>query len=412
MRNKKLKILILHFSSLNNYGSGMMGLITIQALIDRFGAENLEIHCDFNVDTNIDEIKSELKSDVVLKRYTNEIPAKLRAIKFKLYRRFLTLLYMLFYAEGKGFNSIIVLGGDDLSEYYSTNDAAFDIYNKLKSSFRTKVILLGQSIGPFSHPLNKFAAKWFLPHLNVYSRDQHCTDYMFNEFGVKLKQMADLALLDLPLQSDKKIESDILSKYNLTKEEYFCVVVSGLQKDNFFCNDPEVYIQRFKEMVEELSKDPLLKDKKICLLAHTFPPYADESILVKKLALLLDKDLLNRVVVVTDRILQARARFILGNGLFTLTARMHPAVSTFQMGKPAICLSYSPKYKGVIGDSIGRYDLVVEANESKLWMEGNIVDLVMEKYNYMITNYDSLCNEIKTSVTAQKLLVVKALNEI
>src|ERR1035437_60469 len=295
MRNKKLKILILHFSSLNNYGSGMMGLITIQALIDRFGADNLEIHCDFNIDTNIEEIKSELRSEVALKRYTNEIPAKLRAIKFKLYRRFLTLLYMLFYAEGIGINSIIVLGGDDLSEYYSTNDAAFDIYNKLKSSFRTKVILLGQSIGPFSHPLNKFAAKWFLPHLNVYSRDQHCTDYMFNEFGVKLKQMADLALLDLPLQSDKKIESDILSKYNLTKEEYFCVVVSGLQKDNFFCNDPEVYIQRFKEMVEELSKDPLLKDKKICLLAHTFPPYADESILVKKLALLLDKDLLNRV---------------------------------------------------------------------------------------------------------------------
>jgi colanic acid/amylovoran biosynthesis protein len=412
MKLKKQKILILHFSSLNNYGSGMMGLITIQALIDRFGAENLEIHCDFNVDTNIDEIKSELRSEIVLKRYANEIPAKLRAIKFKLYRRFLTLLYMLFYAEGKGFNRIIVLGGDDLSEYYSTNDAAFDIYNKLKSSFRTRVILLGQSIGPFTHPLNKFAARWFLPHLHVYSRDQHCTEYMFNEFGVRLKQMADLALLDLPLQSDKKIESEILSKYKLIKDEYFCVVVSGLQKDNFFCNDPEVYLQRFKEMVEELSKDELLKDKKICLLAHTFPPYADESILVKKLASLLDKDLLKKVVIVTDRILQARARFILGNGLFTLTARMHPAVSTFQMGKPAICLSYSPKYKGVIGDSIGRYDLVVEANDSKLWIEGNIVDLVVEKYKYMITNYDYLRNEIKSSVVAQKLLVENALNEI
>ena len=95
MKNKKLKILILHFSSLNNYGSGMMGLITIQALIDRFGTENLEIHCDFNVDTNIDEIKSELKSEVVLKRYYNNIPQKLKAIKFKFYRRFLTLLYML-----------------------------------------------------------------------------------------------------------------------------------------------------------------------------------------------------------------------------------------------------------------------------------------------------------------------------
>jgi hypothetical protein len=45
-------------------------------------------------------------------------------------------------------------------------------------------------------------------------------------------------------------------------------------------------------------------------------------------------------------------------------------------------------------------------------MDGNIVDLVMEKYKYMITNYDSLASEIRASVTAQKLLVVKALNEI
>ena len=412
MNDKKLKILILHFSSLNNYGSGMMGLITIQALIDRFGADKLEIHCDFNEETSIEEIKKELRTDVELRRYTNQKPAKLRAIKFKPYRRLLTLLYILFYAEGKGFNRIIVLGGDDLSEYYSTHDAAFDIYNKLKSSFRTRVILLGQSIGPFSHPLNRFAAKWFLPHLHVYSRDKHCTEYMLKEFGVKLKQMADLALLDLPLQSDKEIESEILVRYNLVKDEYFCVVVSGLQKDNFFCNDLDVYLLRFKEIVEALSKEPLLKNKKICLLAHTFPPYGDESILVQKLALLLNDDIRERVVVVKERILQARARFILGNGLFTITARMHPAVSTFQMYKPAICLSYSPKYKGVIGDSIGRYDLVVEANDSLLWLEGDIVELIMEKYDYMISNYDALCAEIKSSVNIQKQLVINALNEI
>ena len=412
MTNKKLKILILHFSSLNNYGSGMMGLITIQALVDRFGSENLEISCDFNEETSIEEIKKELRTDVVLKRYTNAIPARLKSINFKLYRRFLTLLYMLFYAEGKEFNRIIVLGGDDLSEYYSPYDAAFDIYNKLKSSFRTRVILLGQSIGPFSHPLNKFAARWFLPHLNVYSRDTHCTEYMSKEFGVKLKQMADLALLDLPLQSNKEIESEILTKYKLTKDEYFCVVVSGLQKDNFYCNDLETYLLRYKETIEVLSHEPLLVNKKICLLAHTFPPYADESVLVQKLSLLLDQSIAERVVVVKERILQARARFILGNGLFTLTARMHPAVSTFQMGKPAICLSYSPKYKGVIGESIGRYDLVVEANDSRLWMEGEIVDLVMQKYHYMMANYDSLCSEIRNSVSSQKQLVVKALNEI
>lgn len=48
---------------------------------------------------------------------------------------------------------------------------------------------------------------------------------------------------------------------------------------------------------------------------------------------------------------------------------MHAAVSTFQMGKPAICLSYSPKYKGVISDGLNLSELVIEAKEKKYGME-------------------------------------------
>ena len=188
--------------------------------------------------------------------------------------------------------------------------------------------------------------------------------------------------------------------------------MSGLQECNYYCDDTNTYLLRFKEIIDSLSKDPWLENKKICLLAHTFPPYGDESALIQKLETLIDISLRDKVVIVKERILPTRARFILGNGLFTITGRMHPAVSTFQMGKPAICLSYSTKYKGVIGDSIGRYDLVIESNDPTLWEQGEIVTLVKEKYNYMITNYDIICSEITAKVSTQKQLVIDTLNEI
>lgn len=36
------KVLISNFRNMNNYGSAMMGLITIQALITKYGKENIE----------------------------------------------------------------------------------------------------------------------------------------------------------------------------------------------------------------------------------------------------------------------------------------------------------------------------------------------------------------------------------
>lgn len=399
---KRQKILILHFPNLNNYGTGMMGLVTIQALADRFGADNVEFYCDFNQLADIDEIKSELRGEIILKKYINENTAKIGKIKNPFYRKIRILLHLLFNFEGKGFDKMIVLGGDDLSEYYSRHGAALEIMNYWKSSFRTKVILLGQTLGPFSNPLNRFASKYLLTRLNIYARDRWCVEYMKNEYGLKIHAMVDLALSDLPLQTDNAIESKILEKYNLLKNNYFTIVVSGLQGEGYYCNDLSIYLNRYKEMIEIISRMPQLNDKTICLLAHTFPPYGDEVTLLKKLILLIPEDLQQRLVLVRDRILETRARFILGNGMFTLTGRMHAAVSTFQMGKPSICLSYSAKFKGVIGDSIGRNDLVIESNNNRMWCDKTVVAKVGEKVCYLLNNYEQIKNEITERVSEHK----------
>ena len=107
-----------------------------------------------------------------------------------------------------------------------------------------------------------------------------------------------------------------------------------------------------------------------------------------------------------------RARFILGNGLFTITGRMHPAVSTYQMNKPAICLSYSDKYQGVIGESLNRSDLIVNAKNHEDWVSGKIVTLLIEKIEYLFHDYEIIQKQIQEKVKVNKEVIKNCLNKL
>lgn len=63
------RILIEHFQSLDNYGTGMMGLVTVQALADRYGTAEVEFHCDFADAATLEAVRRELRGDVRLYRH-------------------------------------------------------------------------------------------------------------------------------------------------------------------------------------------------------------------------------------------------------------------------------------------------------------------------------------------------------
>jgi colanic acid/amylovoran biosynthesis protein len=410
----KRKILILHFPNLNNYGTGMLGLITIQALADNCGKDEVEFYCDLNEHAIIDEIKKELSGIANIKRYVNIKSNLISKTKNPILRKIKRLKYFLFNSEYKQFDRIIVLGGDDLSEIYSKNsyNVAIELLFLWRASFNTKVFLIGQTLGPFNHPINRYAIRYLLPRLKVYARDLWTKEYIKNEFGISIKISADPAINDLPLQNNNILEKNTLIHYKLQKGKYFTIVISGLQKNDYYCEDYNTYLQNYKEVIEQLLKKPYLKDKKVCLLAHTFPPYADESSIITDLFNILPECSKESTIIVSDRILQTKARFVLGNGLFTITGRMHAAVSTFQMGRPAICLSYSPKYKGVIGGSIGRNDLIIEANDRTLWYSRAIKTTIEDKVDYLISNYENICIQISTRINDQKKLVTDLFQNI
>ena len=104
------------------------------------------------------------------------------------------------------------------------------------------------------------------------------------------------------------------------------------------------------------------------------------------------------MIAIDDEMMPSEAREILGNGLFTITGRMHAAVSTLFMRKPAISLSYSIKYSGVIGDGLDLNNLVIECKDSKLWQEGKVSQMVEEKVEYVLNNYDDLVDKIDSNV--------------
>ena len=401
----KKKILIEHFSNLNNYGTAMMGLVTIQRLAERWGAEQVEFYFYPDEYTDKAQILSELRPGICLSEFRNEAKDKWHKAPPGVWKKWLKWKSIFFNNYSKAFDMIISLGGDDFSEYYFKKAVFFDILEKWKNSFHTQVVLLGQTIGPFQLKLNRWGIKYLLPRLAVYARDPWTVTYLRQEFGLSVRQIADLALCNLPLQGDKNIETNILDRYRLVAREYITVIVSGMQADGYYCRDRGLYLKRFVEILEMIAKEHCPDERKIVLLAHTFPPYGDEPGYIADLWKLLPCGLKSKIVVVKEKILPTRARFILGNSLYVLTGRMHPAVSALQMGTPAICLSYSVKYKGVIGESLGREDLIVEAGEERIWQNGEIVSEIREKLLYLSAHLEKIKSEIREIVKRQRELL-------
>lgn len=406
------KIVIEHFNSLDNYGTGMMGLVTVNELGRRLGAGNVEFHCDLDSRRALEEVNAELGGRYDISRYTppdDHTAGETNVAK----RRLLRLWHMLFSVEARDADMLIVLGGDDMSEYYGKYGAAVSLFKKWKASFFTDVVLLGQTIGPFTTWPNLFAARRFLPRMEIYSRDKISSQYLEEEFGVDSERTADLAFLDLPLQNDGNIVLQTINSFGLVPGEYVTVVVSGGQAGGkYYCASRETYLKRYAELVEELCADDRLAGKKIVLLAHTFGRYGDEPSYIEELRARIPAVSQQRMVYVTEKILPTRARAVLGHGMFTVTGRMHAAVSTLQAGRPAICLSYSTKFAGVIGGNLGLAELIVEADDNAMWESGEIVALVMRKVEKVLAGYDALCGRIEAGVGEQKRLVSRTFDRI
>lgn len=397
-----MKILILHVANTYNYGTMMMA----QNLINELN-KNIVQNVSFYVDIKTEDNLTRLKEATGINNIYIDTKMDYNPKGNKIIRKLKQIINIKKHAKQVSdcYDKIIFLGGDDFSEIYSTNfKARLSILLYLKKvkylNSNKNVILLGQTIGPYTG-IRKIYAKKALKNIKIITRDTLSHEIMKNEYNINSEISTDLALLDLNMQQEYISKADeILKKYNLEENEYITIV--GTQLLKLYTKNEELFVKTFFDIIKNI-QDKYPK-KKIVWLSHvlTPAPSRNDNYLLDAINKITDNYINQNLTIINTPVLPVEARIILGYGYLTLTCRMHAAVSTLQMGKPAICLSYSPKYKGVIGQSLGMNDLIIEAKNDKIWEE-EIIALINDKIEYIDKNYKQITTNIKNNVNkAQK----------
>jgi len=373
------KLILLHADNTYNLGSFMMAINLVHYLKWQLGS--IQIEGKLNSESDRARFQKEINSECEIipyipwtSKHKNLRLQKIENIFLKLPKRITEL-------ASKKPEAIIILGGDDLSEYYQKWQVIQKLFYYHRLNHKIPVFLVGQTIGPFSS-YRKYLAKLFLKRLYIYSRDSISWKYLLEDLKLKGKVFlsSDLAFLDLPNQNKQYT----LKKYILHDSCYITLVPSALVKQY---GEFDSYISSWAKIINMLHKK--FPGKKIVLLPHvTRPEDCDDRKIIS--ALMNKAGNKSYILPIVEELLPSEARFILGHGLFTITGRMHAAISTFQMRKPAISLSYSVKYKGIIGEDLRMSELIIESKGNDLWKSGNIVEEINTKVDYITRDYDKI----------------------
>ena len=92
-----------------------------------------------------------------------------------------------------------------------------------------------------------------------------------------------------------------------------------------------------------------------------------------------------KIISITEEMLPSEAKNILKNGILTITGRMHPSISSFSEKVPAIPLSYSFKYRGIIGRDLGLEELLIDGRNKNMW-EKRSPEVVLKKVRFVLKN--------------------------
>jgi colanic acid/amylovoran biosynthesis protein len=309
-----------------------------------------------------------------------------------------------------GIDSVIILGGDDISEYYKKWMILSDLYRIYRYSRKFPTVLAGQTIGPFKGLREKMAAKCLSGTL-IYTRDELSASYLKDHLNLPVKhihQSADLCFPELPGQATA---SNILESYKLTPDHYITLVPGGFYK--LYTGDREGYINSWVHLTKKLLEEDAYNKKQIVLLPHVTRPEDDRKMIrAIHLSLSAFGDHAERICMIGEELMPHQLRQILGNGHLTISSRMHAALSTFQMKKPAIALGYSVKYEGVIGRSVQCQQLVVNCSDRLLSDPEKFSFEVLRKTQYIEEHYEQLIAHLETRIPQLAAMAEDQIREI
>ncbi len=382
------KIIVLQIPNAKNNGSAMMAINSINYFDKQFGGD-AEFLCDFASDEDKDRIISELNDGTEVSSL--DLPEFDRGsnITSSFFNRQKWIKDVIKLIKSYKPVSILVLGGDDFSEYYSGYKIIVRLFFMYRLSQHFPVYLIGHTIGPFTS-WRKNAFGFLMAKCRIVTRDE--PSLMHLQVDLKHKHSSqghDLAWFNLPKQTPDLKEAT-LTKYGLEDGNYVVITPSALVRHY---TDSEVdYLSAWKALTLSLVE----QGRQIVFMPHVFNHVKrDDRSVIEQVKQQLPE--LKKVFYIEDMLLPSECRAIVSGCHFSIACRMHAAVSTLQTGVPTIALSYSAKYAGVIGGDMQLPELIIEAADNKLW-KSSIVDDVNEKITFIEQNYTSLINKISSRV--------------
>lgn len=344
-----------------------------------------------------------------------QLPLKITSIDNSSALRKAIRLYAKFYKhplifKKLGIDSVLILGGDDISEYYKKWMILSDLYRIRRYSRRFTTILAGQTIGPFKG-LREKAAALCLSRTIIYTRDELSFSYLKDRLRLPeghIRSSADLCFPVLPAQEKA---SGILDSYKLKPDEYITLVPGGFYK--LYTSNRSGYINSWVQLIIKLLEAEAYKTKRMVLLPHVTRPEDD-----RKMIMAIHRTIKSqvkdpgRICMIGEELMPHQLRYILGSGHLTISSRMHAALSTFQMKKPAIALGYSVKYEGVIGRSVGCPQLVLPCSAKLLENSDHFAKEVLNKTRYIEEHYQELIIHLESRIPQLQALAKDQIREI
>ena len=334
-----------------------------------------------------------------------QLPVKITSVDHSSTLRKAIRLFAKFYVHPRyfrklGIDAIVILGGDDISEYYKRWLILSDLFRIYRYSNSFNTILGGQTIGPFKGLREKVAAKC-LSKAVIFSRDNLTATYLKDQLNIPVRQIhesADLCFPELPVPGNESdIEPCILASYDLDPDGYITLVPGGFY--SLYTKDKQGYINSWLRLVNDLLETSAFKRKKIVLLPHVTRPEDDRKMIHAIDDLLQEGgEISDRICMIKEELLPHQLRHILGNGYFTISSRMHAALSTFQMKKPAVAIGYSIKYDGVIGRSVQCPELVVHCSADLFTKPDKFSREVLSITSYVEEHYQQLITHLELRI--------------
>lgn len=385
----KQKMLILHGENTYNYGSFMM-LINFISYFAKKSNYNYEFLVRMDSNNDYERLLKELNNKKIsIKKFSFKSENKKNSLSEKIVGLKNKFIDQVKEIKSLKLSALVILGGDDLSEYYKGAGIFTDLFLIKVYTSVTKVFLVGQTIGPFYSWRKKLSA-FCLYKATIITREIGTFNYLKNDIGFKGSLCAsnDLAFLELPNKTfSKKILPSVV-------KNYITIVPSGLWRK--YDPSSDSYFNFWLDLIKKIRADKNFSKYHLVLLAHVLKPAkADDRIAISRLKTSLKKIDKNKIIFLEKEMLASEARHILGRGVMTITGRMHPAISSFQQGVPAISVSYSVKYDRIIGENL---DLKESIFEYKNYTQKKRVSAMMSKINYFVDNYTSIRKKIIKNV--------------